>query len=76
LSKPLIMETITYQLTIKKEYASAILEELMLNEAIEYKPNNIPEWQIIESRKRLAEMKANPSSSISADDFFDSIVDD
>jgi hypothetical protein len=70
------METITYQLTIKKEYASAILEELMLNEAIEYKPNNIPKWQIIESRKRLAEMKANPSSTISSDDFFDSIVDD
>jgi siroheme synthase (precorrin-2 oxidase/ferrochelatase) len=70
------METITYQITIKKEYASAILEELMLNEAIEYLPNNIPEWQIIESRKRLAEMKANPSSTINGDDFFDSIIDD
>jgi Putative addiction module component len=70
------METITYQLTIKKDYASAILEELMLNDAIEYKPNTIPEWQIIESRKRLAEMKADPSSTIDGDDFFDSIIDD
>ncbi len=70
------METITYQLTIKKDYASAILEELMLNDAIEYKPNNIPEWQITESRKRLAEMKADPTSTIDGDDFFDSIIDD
>ena len=70
------METITYQLTIKKDYASAILEELMLNDAIEYQPNNIPEWQIIESRKRLAEMKADPSTTIDGADFFDSIIDD
>jgi hypothetical protein len=70
------METITYQLTIKKDYASAILEELMLKDAIEYKPNAIPEWQIIESRKRLAEMKADPYSTIDGDDFFDSIIDD
>jgi hypothetical protein len=70
------METITYQLTIKKDYASAILEELMLNDAIEFKPNIIPEWQIIESRKRLAEMKSDPSSTIDGDDFFDSIIDD
>ncbi len=69
------METITYQLTIKKEYASAILEELMLNEAIEYSPNNIPEWQIKENRKRLAQMKANPSSTIKGEDFFESIKD-
>jgi hypothetical protein len=70
------METITYQITIKKEYASAILEELMLNEAIEYKPIKIPEWQILESRNRLAKMKANPSSMINSEDFFNSIIDD
>lgn len=69
------METITYQLTIKKDYASAILEELMLNEAIEYSPTNIQEWQIKESRKRLAEMKQNPSSMIDSDTFFNSIED-
>jgi hypothetical protein len=70
------METITYQLTIKKDYASAILEELMLDEAIEYKPINIPEWQILESRKRLAKMKANTSSMINSEDFFNSIIED
>jgi hypothetical protein len=70
------METITYQLTIKKEYASAILEDLMLNEAIEYKPNDIPEWQITESRKRLEKMKADPSSTMNSVDFFESIIDD
>jgi hypothetical protein len=70
------LETITYQLTIKKEYAWAILEDLMLNDAIELKPNNITEWQILESRKRLAKMKANPSSMINSEDFFNSIIDD
>jgi hypothetical protein len=70
------METITYQLTIKKEYAWAILEDLMLNEAIEFKPNNIPAWQILESRKRLAKMKANPSSMINSEDSFNCIMDD
>ena len=71
-----IMETITYQLIIKKDYAHNILEKLLYDEAIEYSPNNIPERQIIESRKRLAEMKANPSSAIDIDEFFDSIEDD
>ena len=70
------METITYQLTIKKDYAHDILEKLLLDEAIEYSPNEVTEWQIIESRKRIAEMKANPSSSICMDEFFESIEDD
>jgi hypothetical protein len=70
------MDTITYQVTIKKEYASGILEDLRLDEAIEVMPNDIPQWQIIETRRRLAEMKSDPSSTIDGDDFFDSIIDD
>jgi hypothetical protein len=36
------MDTITYQVTIKKDYASAIFEDLRLDEAIEFMPNDIP----------------------------------
>ena len=70
------MNTITYQVTIKKDYAFAILEKLMLDGAIELIPNEIHQWQMIESRRRLAEMKSNPSSTIDSKDFFDSIDDE
>jgi hypothetical protein len=70
------METITYQLTVKKEYAFAILENLQLDEAIEMIPNDIPQWQITESRRWLAEMKANPHSMLDSDTFFESIDDE
>ena len=50
LKKAIIMEQVTYQLTIKKEYASAILEDLRLNDAIEFMPESIPLWQQIVSR--------------------------
>jgi hypothetical protein len=70
------METITYKLTVKKDYAFTILENLQLDEAIEMTPNNIPHWQITESRRRLAEMKANPLSVLDSDTFFDSIDGD
>jgi hypothetical protein len=70
------METITYQITIKKDYASAILEELRLNDAIEFMPESIPQWQITETLKRLQKMKDNPSSMMDSDTFFNSIADD
>jgi hypothetical protein len=70
------METITYQITIKKDYASAILEELRLNDAIEFMPESIPQWQITETLKRLKKMKDNPSTMLDSDTFFNSIADD
>jgi hypothetical protein len=70
------METITYQITIKKDYASAILEELRLNDAIEFMPESIPQWQITETLKRLKKMKDNPSTMMDSDTFFNSIADD
>jgi hypothetical protein len=70
------METITYQITIKKDYASAILEELRLNDAIEFMPESIPQWQITETLKRLKKMKDNPSIMMDSDTFFNSIADD
>ncbi len=67
------MESITYQLTVKKEKAYTILENLQLDEAIEMTPNDIPQWQITETRRRLAEMKANPHNMLDSDTFFNSI---
>jgi predicted transcriptional regulator len=64
------MESAMYHIRIKKEYASAILEDLQQVEAIEIMEEPIPEWQKQESLKRLAEMKANPSTAISEKDFF------
>ena len=64
------MDSAMYHIRIKKEYASAILEDLQQVEAIEIMEEPIPEWQKHESFKRLAEMKKNPSTGISEKDFF------
>ena len=64
------MSDMTYTIKIKKEYASAILEDLKQVDAIEIMEEPIPEWQKQESIKRLAEMKENPGSQISEEDFF------
>ena len=70
------MNDTIYQLTIKEDYASAIIEDLRLKGAIEILPNDIPQWQIIETRKRIAEMNANPDLEMDGERFFESIVDD
>ncbi|MEO6454944.1 MAG: addiction module protein [Ginsengibacter sp.] len=64
------MDETTYTIKIKNEYASAILEDLKQVDAIEIMKEPIPEWQKTESIKRLAEMRANPASQISEEDFF------
>lgn len=55
---------------IKKQYASAIIEDLQQVYTIEIVKEPVPEWQKEESNKRLAEMKANPSSLLSEEAFF------
>lgn len=65
-----------YHIRIKKEYASAILEDLKQVDAIEIIEEPIPEWQKKESLKRLQEMKENPSSSISEEDFLKALDED
>ena len=70
------MRDMTYTIKIKKEYASAILEDLKQVDAIEIMEEPIPEWQKQESIKRLAEMKENPGSQISEEDFFKSLDED
>ncbi len=70
------MSETTYTIKIKKDYASAILEDLKQVDAIEIMEEPIPEWQKQESLKRLAKMKANPGSQISEENFFKSLDDD
>lgn len=64
------MSDTTYTIKIKKEYASAIIEDLKQVDAIEILEESVPEWQKEESLKRLSEMKANPSSALSEEEFF------
>lgn len=63
----------TYYIKIKKEYASAILNDLRQVEAIEIVQEPVPEWQKQKSIERLKEMKYNPSLEISDEDFFNSV---
>lgn len=60
----------TYTIRIKKEYASAIIEDLKQVDAIEIVEEPVPEWQKEESLKRLSELIANPSSALSEEEFF------
>lgn len=69
------MSETTYTIKIKKEYASAIIENLKQSDAIEILEEPIPEWQKKESLTRLAEMKENPSTVIQEDEFFKSFDD-
>ena len=58
-----------YHIKIKKEYASALIEDLRQVDAIEIIEDPVPEWQKKETLKRLAAMKANPSATINEQDF-------
>ena len=64
------MSDTTYTIKIKKEYASAIIEDLKQVDAIEILEEPVPDWQKKESLKRLLEMKENPSLALSEEEFF------
>jgi Mg/Co/Ni transporter MgtE len=66
------MSDTTYHIKIKKEYASAILEDLQQVEAIEI-VEDIPEWQQEEALKRLAAMKHDAFNIITEEAFFKSL---
>ena len=63
------MSDTTYTIKIKKEYASAIIEDLKQVDAIEIVEEAVHDWQKEESLKRLSEMKENPSSVLTEEDF-------
>lgn len=67
------MEDIIYHIRIKKAYAGEALEKLIRDEAIEMAVDSIPGWQQKETLTRLKEMKEDPLSVVSEDDFFDSL---
>ena len=63
------MENQVYYIKIKKEYASALIEDLQQVDAIEIIEEPIPEWQKKETLARLQKMKDDPSSTLSEDEF-------
>lgn len=67
------MEETVYHITIKKEYALAVMEELQQNDAITIVQENIPEWQIAKSRKRIKSMLENPCNNLTVKQFFDTL---
>ena len=67
------MTDLIYHIKIKKEYASAIIEDLKQVDAIEIVEEPTPDWQKKESLKRLEEMKKDPSAAISEEAFFKAI---
>ncbi|MDI9365006.1 MAG: hypothetical protein QM541_08650 [Flavobacterium sp.] len=62
------MADTTYHIKIKKEYASAILEDLQQVKAIEI-VDDIAEWQQQEALKRLAAIQLDGSTTIAEDMF-------
>lgn len=68
------MENLSYHIRIKKEYASALIEDLQQVNAIEIIEDEIPDWQKKETQNRLANMKSNPSSALSEKDFFKALI--
>jgi hypothetical protein len=64
------MTDTTYTIRIKKEYASAIIEDLKQLHAIEILEEPVPDWQKEESLKRLLEMKVDSSLALSEEEFF------
>lgn len=71
-----VIDELIYHIRIKKEYASSLIEDLQQVDAIEIIGESIPDWQKQESLKRLADMKANPDSTIGEEQFFNLITID
>ncbi len=56
----------TLYVRIKKSYAAAIIKDLQKLDAVELlEEAPIPEWQKKEVRKRLKDLKKNPSKAVS-----------
>ena len=70
-----IMSDTTYHVKIKREYASAILENLLQADAIEIIEDVVPVWQQEETLKRLQQMKENSVEAVSHEDFLKTIAE-
>jgi hypothetical protein len=64
-----IMPVTTYHIRIKKSYAAEIIKDLQKLDAVELLTEApVPEWQKKEVRKRLKDLKKNPSKAINWND--------
>ena len=68
-----MMNNNIYQIAIKKEYATSVINNLKLMDAIKILAYPIPEWQQQESLQRLASYEANPTVGIDDESFFKAI---
>ncbi len=62
--------SLTYHIIIKKEYASAVIEDLQKMDALEILPDeaySVPQWQIDEVRRRKAYYQAHPEELMSCE---------
>ena len=71
-----MMDDTIYHIKIKKEYVSAMLEDLQQTDAIEIIENETPGWQMAEVVKRRQAIKENPSLLISEEEFFKALESD
>ncbi len=61
----------TYHNVVKKEYASAVIEDLQKMDAVELLPDTafqVPQWQIDEIRNRKEYYKQHPDELIDWDE--------
>jgi DNA polymerase III delta subunit len=70
----------TYHIRIKKEYATAIIEDLQKKDALEFVAEEdafeVPQWQKEEVRRRIEKYKNNPELLIDEDAFFAMLSED
>jgi hypothetical protein len=69
----------SYHIIIKKEYASAVIEDLQKMDALEILPEDayaVPQWQIDEVRKRKAYYQEHPEELLNWEDALKQIKTD
>ena len=63
----------TYHIRIKKDYATAVIEDLQKMDAVELIPDEeaygVPQWQQDEVRKRIERYRQHPESAIDEETF-------
>ena len=70
----------TYHIRVKKEYATAVIEDLQKMDAVELVPEaeafEVPQWQKEEVLRRIGEYKDHPELMMDEDTFFGMLNED
>jgi hypothetical protein len=70
----------TYHIRINKEYAASVIEELCKNDAITLIPKeeayDVPEWQMKEVQRRIADSNNNLKSMIDEEVFMSMLTEE